>query len=177
MHSKRAETQSWGCFDFSMIKSWLAMRARQTPSSQHCSTCLLCHAVMKCILIESQLKWPRDSDWRVNMWQLWSFRESSVLIPDGGKRKRRKYFTPNIYTPLCWHFSDLSAANTVFPSYSSSPNILCEQIILLDMLAYLVSLFTLTTTPLCHLHTHSHPLFPFHRLQSEQSQPPTGCKL
>lgn len=61
-----------------------------------------------------QLKWLRDSDWRVNMWQLWSFRESSVLIPDGGKRKRRKYFTPNIYTPLCWHFSDLNMLLTQF---------------------------------------------------------------
>lgn len=48
------------------------------------------------------------------MWQLWSFRESSVLIPDGGKRKRRKYFTPNIYTPLCWHFSDLNMLLTQF---------------------------------------------------------------
>lgn len=123
-----------------------------------------------------QMKWQRDSDWRVNMWQLWSFRESSVLIPDGGKRKRRKYLQYLHPSLLALQWSQ-HAANTVFPSYSSSPNILCEQIILLDMLAYLVSVFTLTMTPLCHLHTHSHPLSPFHRLQSEQSQPPTGCKL
>lgn len=84
-----------------------------------------------------------------------------------------KYLHPSLLA-LQW---SQHAANTVFPSYSSSTNILCEQIILLDMLAYLVSVFTLTTTPLCHLHTHSDPLFPFHRLQSEQSQPPTGCKL
>lgn len=147
MHLKSAETQGTGCFDFSMIKSRMSMCARQMLSSQHCFTCLLYHAVMKCFLIGSQpvIKWRivhQRSIEKKKRQRLFVSREStkgsdgaagrkifklmSYQILEGGKEGKVHFLSfCTIYTSL-WYLSEHLVLETNCAHSHASK--LCEHI-------------------------------------------------